>query len=57
MNRSGIQRRDYATGLVALFFLAIVLLPVGGVLLLGLLAPIWITALIVGALASMFKRT
>lgn len=58
MSRDRIRRRDAATGLVGLFLLGIVLLPVGGVIIIGLLAPILIAGLIVGlivmAIASLF---
>ena len=55
MARSSARRRDYAAGLVALFVLGIALLPVGGVILLGLLAPFWIAGLILMAIASPFR--
>ena len=54
MARDRIARKDYATGLVALFILGIVLLPVGGVIILGLLAPFIIVGLIIMAIASLF---
>jgi hypothetical protein len=55
MTGSGVRRRDYATGLAALFILGIALLPVGGVIILGLLAPFWIAGLLVMAIASLFR--
>lgn len=55
MSKDGVRRRDYATGLVALFVLGIALLPVGGVIVLGLLAPFWIAGLLVMAIVSVFR--
>ncbi len=55
MARNDVRRRDYVTGLVAMFVLGIVLLPVGGVIILGLLAPFWIAGLLVSAVVSMFR--
>lgn len=56
MAKDRIQRRDYATGLTALFVLSIMLLPVGGVILLGLLAPFWIAVLLIMAILSPFRK-
>jgi hypothetical protein len=56
MTRNQVRRRDYATGLVGVFLLLIVLLPVGGVIVLGLTAPLWIAAVLVLAVVSLFRR-
>lgn len=55
MASNGVRRRDYATGLIALFLLGIALLPVGGVIVLGLLAPFWIAGLLVMTIISVFR--
>lgn len=56
MSKSTVSRMDYATGFIFLFLLLIFLLPVGGVAILGLLAPIWIAGLIALATISVFRR-
>jgi uncharacterized membrane protein YphA (DoxX/SURF4 family) len=53
MARNLLARKDYATGTVVLSIIAIMLLPVGGIVVLGLLAPFIIVGLIVTTLASM----
>jgi len=56
MTRNRIRRRDYATGLSGIVLLAIVLLPVGGVIVLGLLTPFIIAGLLIMAAISLFTR-
>ena len=56
MSGDRIARKDYATGLISVLVLGIVLLPVGGVIIVGLLAPFIISGLLVMAILSMFTR-
>lgn len=56
MSRDRAARKDYVTGLVLLFLLGIVLLPVGGVIVVGLLFPFIVVGAIVLAIVSVFTR-
>ena len=56
MTGKRVTRRDYATGLVSLFIMGLVLLPVGGVIIVGLLTPFLVAGLLIAVVASLFRR-
>jgi uncharacterized membrane protein YphA (DoxX/SURF4 family) len=56
MSRDRFGRKDYATGMVAVLVLGIALLPVGGVIIVGLLTPFIIFGLLIITSASLFAR-
>lgn len=56
MTRDRVRRRDHATGFMGIALLGIVLLPVRGMIIRGLLTPFVSVGLLIMAVASLFTR-